>query len=183
MREIERNCVATVVAYVGWLVTLLHIYATWVERAIPSPRIEREEVRKELMRRIQTDERSCDILRMGPNAFGHLVNILRATGLLRDTKYSCVEEQVMKFLHILSHNVRNRTISFFFRRSGETISRHFHQVLRAIITLEDRFLVQPDGRTIPQEILNSRGRFYPYFKVKSVFKSYCSCFTFFYLKF
>ena len=114
MREIERNYVATVVAYVGWLVTLLHIYATWVERAIPSPRIEREEVRRELIRRIQTDERSCDILRMGSNAFGHLVNILRATGLLRDTKYSCVEEQVMKFLHILSHNVRNRTIAFFF---------------------------------------------------------------------
>ena len=141
MRDFERNCVAAIVACMGWLVTLLHIYrhATRVERMIEGPRIEREVVRQELMRRIQTDERAYDILRMGPNAFGHLVNILRTTNLLKNSTHSCIEEQVAKFLHILAHNVRNHTIGFFFRRSGETISRHFHQVMRALISLEDQF--------------------------------------------
>ena len=76
-----------------------------------------------------------------------------------------MEEQLARFLHILAHNVKNRTVNFFFRRSGETISRHFHQVLRAVIQLENVFLVQLDGSTIPPEILNSEGRFYPYFQV------------------
>ena len=76
-----------------------------------------------------------------------------------------MEEQLAKFLHILAHNVKICTVNFFFHRSGETISHHFHQVLRAIILLEDMFLVQSDGLTIPPEILNSEGRFYPYFQV------------------
>ena len=53
---------------------------------------------------------------------------------------------------------------FFFRRSGKTVSRHFHRVLRSIIELEDQFLLQPDGSQVPTEILHS-SRFYPYFKV------------------
>ncbi|KAL3831101.1 hypothetical protein ACJIZ3_019903 [Penstemon smallii] len=55
-------------------------------------------------------------------------------GLIRDTAHSSVEEQVAKFL----------IIKFNFRRSTETISRHFHQVLRAIIYFEDIFLKQPN---------------------------------------
>jgi hypothetical protein len=55
-------------------------------------------------------------------------------------------------------------VSFFFHRSGETVSRHFHNVLRAIISLEDEFLVQPSGRDVPPQILNN-SRFYPFFKV------------------
>ena len=75
-----------------------------------------------------------------------------------------VEEQVAKFLHTLSHNVKIRTISFFFCHSGGTINRHFHNVLRSIIMLEDQFLPQPDGTQVPIEILQS-SRFNPYFEV------------------
>ncbi|XP_054820765.1 protein ALP1-like [Prosopis cineraria] len=50
-----------------------------------------------------------------------------------------------------------------FRRSGETISRHFHQVLTAIIDLEEKFLVQPNGSTILPEIKKDK-KFFPYFK-------------------
>lgn len=60
-------------------------------------------------------EDSRDIIRMRPHAFQRLCFILRGTGRLRDNQYSCVEEQVVKFLHVLSHNVRNRTIRIFFR--------------------------------------------------------------------
>ena len=55
-------------------------------------------------------------------------------------------------------------MSFFFCRSDETISRHFRNVLRSIIMLEDQFLRQPDGTQVPVEILQN-SRFNPYFKV------------------
>ncbi|XP_059669372.1 uncharacterized protein LOC132314535 [Cornus florida] len=54
-------------------------------------------------------------------------------------------------------------MSFFFCRSGETISRHFHSVLKAVISLEGQFLKQPSGLDVPPEILNN-DRFHPYFK-------------------
>ena len=82
----------------------------------------------------------------------------------QDTQRATVEEQVAKFLHTLSHNVKTCTMSFFFCRSGETISRHFHNVLRLIIMLEDQFLRQLDGIQVPVEILQN-SRFNPYFKV------------------
>ena len=117
------------------------------------------------MWQVKNNPNAKDILCMGPNAFRILVNILKQKNLPRDTRFSFVEKQLVKFLHILAHNVKICTVNFFFRRSGETISRHFHQVLRAIILLEDMFLVQSDGLTIPPEILNSEGGFYPYFQV------------------
>ncbi|XP_019425051.1 PREDICTED: uncharacterized protein LOC109333923 [Lupinus angustifolius] len=60
---------------------------------------------------------------MGPEAFMLLCHKLRGTG----------------------QNWKNFALSFYFHRSGETVSRHFHNVLRAIISLEDEFLVQFDG--------------------------------------
>ncbi|KAJ0097684.1 hypothetical protein Patl1_27645 [Pistacia atlantica] len=44
------------------------------------------------------------------------------------------------------------------------VSHHFHKVLEAIIELEDKYLLQPNGLQVPLEIRN-HSRFYPYFKV------------------
>jgi hypothetical protein len=127
---------------------------------------ERKEIRDKLMKRLWDDQESRSVLRMGLEAFQRLYSILRGTGRLKDNNYSCVEEQVAKFLHVLSHNVRNRTIRFIFGRSIGTVCNHFHRVLRALISLEDRFLVQPTEETpIPNEILTREGRFYPYFEI------------------
>ena len=107
---------------------------------------------------------------MRPQAFQGFCDILRRDGGLQDTQRASVAKQVAKFLHIISHNAKNRTISlsffffFFFCRSGETVSRHFHRVLRSVIKLKNQFLLQPDGSQVPTEILHS-SRFYPYFKV------------------
>ncbi|XP_068486360.1 protein ALP1-like [Phaseolus vulgaris] len=81
-------------------------------------------------------EQSRHIIRMGPKAFIKLCERIRETGLVKDAYRSTVEEQVAKFLHIIGHNVKNRSVSFFFHRSGETVSRHFHNVLSAILRLE-----------------------------------------------
>ena len=87
------------------------------------------------------NKKCCDIIRMGPGAFLDLCDMLCKEGGLQPTQRATIEEQVAKFLYILSHGVKHREISFFFRRSGETINRHFHQVLRSVIQLEEKFLV------------------------------------------
>ena len=47
-----------------------------------------------------------------------------------------MEEQVCLFLHILAHHVKNSTIVSRFSRSGETISRYFNLVLKAVLQLQ-----------------------------------------------
>jgi len=96
---------------------------------------------------------------MGPEAFIHLCQRLRETGYVKDAFRSTVEEQVAKFLHIIGHNVKNRTVSLFFHRSGETVSCHFHNVLNAILMLEEEFLKQPSRSEVQPYIFNNI--FYP----------------------
>ncbi|KAL7222024.1 hypothetical protein ACSBR1_023861 [Camellia fascicularis] len=125
--------------------------------------LEREKVRIELMKKLSSIKYCRNITHMGPQAFQDLCHILERDGGLKPTKRATVEEQVAKCLYILSHSVKNRNVSFFFCRSGETVSRHFHSFLRALTSLEDRFLCQPNGSEVPLEILNNN-RFHPYFK-------------------
>ncbi|CAL1368577.1 unnamed protein product [Linum trigynum] len=44
------------------------------------------------------------------------------------------------FLQTLAHCMRNRTIKATFLRSGETISRHFHEVLRAVLHIGSDYI-------------------------------------------
>ncbi|RVW75767.1 putative nuclease HARBI1 [Vitis vinifera] len=155
------TCVAMYAAYAAILVSVYHC-SNYLERSISN---EGDYERHALMERLtlMDNEDFYNQLRMGKDAFARLVNILRGTGRLRNNAHSNVEEQVAKFLHIVDHNLRNRTMKFYFKRSSETISRHFHQVLRAIISLDDVFLKQPDGLKCPQEIKDNT-KFWPYFK-------------------
>jgi len=109
-------------------------------------------------------EQSRDIICMGPDAFIKLCEQIRATGLVKDAYRSTVEEQVAKFLHIIGHYVKNRSVSFFFHRSRETVSPHFHNVLTAILRFEGEFLIRPNGTVVEPHILKN-SRFFPYFKV------------------
>ncbi|XP_059634222.1 uncharacterized protein LOC132276683 isoform X1 [Cornus florida] len=155
---------------IATLVILLAVYwfkrkkrRNYVDKPITQSEIERQITRDKLMNELRVSEKCRNITRMGPEAFQNFCEMLIRDGGLRPTKRARVEEQVAKFLHIISHNVRNRTMSFFFCRSGETISRHFHSVLKAVISLEGQFLKQPSGLDVPPEILNN-DRFHPYFK-------------------
>ncbi|KAL0444260.1 UNVERIFIED_CONTAM: hypothetical protein Slati_2148700 [Sesamum latifolium] len=82
--------------------------------------------------------------------------------MLRDTAGVMIEEQLAIFLNIVGHNERNRVIQERFQHSGETISRHFNNVLKAVKSLSREFLQTPP-LTTPVEILKSN-RFYPYFE-------------------
>lgn len=109
------------------------------------------------------DDYSREMLRMDKHVFLKLSESLRQRGMLRDTSGVMIEEQLAIFLNIVGHNERNRVIQERFQHSGETISRHFNNVLKAIKSLSREFLQQPPVST-PPEILAS-SRFYPYFKV------------------
>uniref|UniRef100_A0A9I9EAT3 DUF8040 domain-containing protein n=1 Tax=Cucumis melo TaxID=3656 RepID=A0A9I9EAT3_CUCME len=81
--------------------------------------------------------------RIDRRCFAILCHLLRTIGGLTSTEVIDVEEMVAMFLHILAHDVKNRVIQWEFMRSGETIFRHFHMVLLAIIRLHDKLLKKP----------------------------------------
>jgi len=85
---------------------------------------------QELMSYLVHTEQCRDIIRRGPKAFIPLCQQLRETDFVHDGLQLTVEEQAAKFLYIIGHNVKNKSVSFFFHRSGETVSRHFHNVTR-----------------------------------------------------
>ncbi|KAK4840180.1 hypothetical protein QYF36_001770 [Acer negundo] len=108
------------------------------------------------------DDVCREMFRMDKHIFHKLCDILRQRGMLRDTSGVMIEEQLAIFLNIVGHNERNRVIQERFQHSGETISRYFNNVLKAIKSLSREFL-QPPPFSTPAEILNSK-RFDPYFK-------------------
>lgn len=52
-----------------------------------------------------------------------------------------VDKQVVTFLHILSHHIKNKIIKYKFRHLRETINRHFNYVLLHVVAqLYSKFL-------------------------------------------
>lgn len=100
---------------------------------------------------LKSDEDCYNLLHMYVEPFQRLIFILKGTGRVHDTIHCTVQEQVAIFLHTISFNTRNRNLKFYFKRSGETISRYFHTVLDAIIDMEDIFIRRPSPET-PLEI-------------------------------
>ncbi|KAK4752557.1 hypothetical protein SAY87_021355 [Trapa incisa] len=100
--------------------------------------------------------------RMDKHVFYKLCDILRARGSLQHTNRIKIEEQLAIFLYIVGHNIRTRAVQESFRYSGETISRHFNNVLNAIMVISLDFF-EPPGPEVPREIMED-SRLYPYFK-------------------
>ena len=95
-----------------------------------------------------------------------ICGLFRSQHLLRDSIHSSVEEQVAMFLHVVGHNQRFRVLKFTFRRSTETISRYFHEVLSAIGELRTEMITPPSTSVHPK--IHVSRRWYPYFKVLSI---------------
>ncbi|XP_061364524.1 protein ANTAGONIST OF LIKE HETEROCHROMATIN PROTEIN 1-like [Gastrolobium bilobum] len=159
-RERRRMAIVHVICLVVYYYMIrIHPQSRIVDRTMI---LEKERAREKIMKRIASSE-GRKIIRMGPIAFLDLCAMLEREGGLQSTQRVSIEEQVAKTLYILTHNVRNREVQLWFRRSGETTSRHFHRVLRSIVELEDKYLKQPDGLQIPIEIFGSN-RFNTFFK-------------------
>ncbi|VVA31425.1 PREDICTED: ALP1 [Prunus dulcis] len=76
---------------------------------------------------------------MDRQSFHKLCQILVTRGQLRPTRNVSVEEMIAMFLHILAHHIKNRTIKYNFSRSGRTISKYFHEYLKAMIRCQKDF--------------------------------------------
>ncbi|KAL4590011.1 hypothetical protein LXL04_002929 [Taraxacum kok-saghyz] len=102
--------------------------------------------RKEYMHRLvyESDDTCLQQLRMNRTAFVKLCRMLEIDGKLKASRYLQIDEQVAIFLHVLAHHVKNRVVKFQFRRSGETVSKHFNNVVNAVIRLERKLFKKPE---------------------------------------
>ncbi|KAJ9543744.1 hypothetical protein OSB04_023451 [Centaurea solstitialis] len=116
--------------------------------------------------------RCVNAFRMSADLFMQLCEELQQKhGLMSSSKIS-VQEKVGIFLYTLALGVSNRDVSERFQRSGETISRAFHDVLESICGRSKGFMglacdyIKPKDPTfqcIPPHIEND-SRYMPYFK-------------------
>ena len=97
-------------------------------------------------RLIRGNDVTCiEQLRTNRRTFGILCELLRTTEKLKELRDVMFEEQVaILFLYIISHNFKNIVTKHFFRRSGETVSRHFNAVLNVVLRLEGILLRAPE---------------------------------------
>lgn len=86
-------------------------------------------------------------------------------GCLLTPYTALLKKQVAIFLHVVCHKQRFTCINLTFKRSIETISRHFEEILCAVGELINE-LIQPPTTIVPTKIQNSR-RWSPYFKANT----------------
>ncbi|XP_057443249.1 uncharacterized protein LOC130735170 [Lotus japonicus] len=84
---------------------------------------------------------------------------------LKPTTRTGVEEMVGIFLSIVGHGVDNRMTQEIFQHSGETVSRHFHNVLTACLKLSMAY-IRPQDHMFrdSQSKLQNDQRYWPFFK-------------------
>ena len=111
------------------------------------------------------DIRCYQQFRMRKHVFLHLCNILERRYGLKPTRGMGIHEQVGMFLYVLGQPGSIRNAEERFQHSGETISRQFHKVLKAVLALSKDIVkpLDPTFRDIPSQISNDE-RYYPYFK-------------------
>jgi hypothetical protein len=129
---------------------------------------QREQERKNNPRFIYkfTDVEYVNLLRMRRAPFMQLCDLFHTRQLFRDSIHSSVEEQVDMFLHVVGHNQRFRVIHMTFRRSIETISKYFRDVLYDVGELRNEIIL-PSSTATPTKIRDIH-RWYPYFKVSQI---------------
>ncbi|KAI8538423.1 hypothetical protein RHMOL_Rhmol09G0102100 [Rhododendron molle] len=97
-----------------------------------------------LNRLVRGNEVDChEQLRVNRRTFFRLCCLVRGVGL-GDSRFVCLEERVAIFLFVLAHHTKQRRTKYDFYRSTETISRHFHAVLQAVLRLHRMLLVTPE---------------------------------------
>ncbi|PWA67415.1 hypothetical protein CTI12_AA318620 [Artemisia annua] len=116
--------------------------------------------------------RCVNAFRMHPTVFINICGELESKYGVKSSDKMSVVEKVGVFIYILAVGVSNRDVGERFQRSGETISRAFHEVLEAITGRENGFqglahdIIRPKDPSfqfIPSQIMNDQ-RYMPYFK-------------------
>ncbi|MQM06859.1 hypothetical protein Taro_039688, partial [Colocasia esculenta] len=128
------------------------------------PSSTRNEIRRKYVQSVigVDDATSIKMIRMNRRTFYQLYAVVRRRNLLHDTIHVSVQEQLIMFLHTIAHNVRNGVMCVNYLGSGETVSRYFKHVLKALRQLHNDY-IQPPDTAIPDEI-RSRDIYWPWFK-------------------
>ncbi|KAH6805680.1 hypothetical protein C2S51_030511 [Perilla frutescens var. frutescens] len=95
---------------------------------------------------------------MNRDAFARLCHLVEYSGGLKGNRNVSVSEQLAMFLSILAHHTKNRIVKKSYRRSGRTVSKHFHGVLNAIIRLHSLLLAKPVP--IDEDCTNERWKWF-----------------------
>ncbi|XP_057719160.1 uncharacterized protein LOC130980551 [Arachis stenosperma] len=110
------------------------------------------------------DIRCYEMFRMEKHVFFKFCDELVEQGL-KSTRQMGVQEMVAMFLNTVGHGVGNRMIQERFQHSGETVSRHFHEVLVACLRLSIKYIKPSDPKfqNVHSKIKNDQ-RYWPFFK-------------------
>src|SRR5947207_14277096 len=100
---------------------------------------------------------------MKVEVFQFLCLELQRKGKLCASKHVDVDEQVGMFLWTVVKAASNREVQERFQCSGDTVSRHFHQVLKAITFLIPEWIILPIKPITIPDTVSSNSNFYPYF--------------------
>ncbi|KAK3000525.1 hypothetical protein RJ639_021864, partial [Escallonia herrerae] len=120
---------------------------------------------------LEGNETRCyQLFRLQREVFLHFCDDLKTCYGLKDSRGMMIHEEVGIFLFILAYGVGNRLAQDMFQHSGETISRHFHKVLRAVCKLSED-IIKPDSNyiNVVPEYIRTSSKYYPYFKVSLLF--------------
>lgn len=159
-----RTSVAATPAVIGSWINLAAAAIAMENSSLRSTASSRDVVRRAFICSITSSEKKCkDMLRMSTNCFQALLYNIKHSKVKQFLRGS-IEEQLVAFLLIVGHNLKNRVVSCLLSRSGETISRYFHNILLAVITLEDLY-VKPANEDEVQPTIRNSHRFFPFFKV------------------
>ncbi|XP_048140961.1 uncharacterized protein LOC115743413 isoform X2 [Rhodamnia argentea] len=97
--------------------------------------------------------RVYEAFRMERHVFLNLCDLMKARGWLKDSRYIRVDEQIGIFLSMICHKNSNRDLCERFQRSGQTISKYFTIVLKAVVKPAKEVIVPPSFDVVPKEIL------------------------------
>jgi hypothetical protein len=138
---------ALVVVITAWMFVRFRHMSTSRRGITYGPMSARDQERANNLRFIyhNNDHRCVELLRMRRAPFFQFCDLFRNRGLLRDSINSNIEEQVAMFLLVVGHNQRFRVLKPIFRRSLETISRYFQEVLYAVDELRNEMIVPPSS--------------------------------------
>ncbi|KAI8002511.1 Protein ALP1-like [Camellia lanceoleosa] len=144
MQELYTLCVIAYIAIEIVLKRYIHKYPRTVIRG-PNRLQEQMDHINRLVR--ESDITCIEQLHMDSRCFMTLCHMVRTIGGLGHSKHVTLEEKMALFLYVLAHDLKVRKLKFNFFRSGETVSRHFNDVLKAVLRLQGHLLRTPNPIT------------------------------------
>ena len=77
----------------------------------------------------------------------------------------CIFVKKKKFLMTVAHGTSNRVMQDMFNHSGETISRHFHSVLKTLCRMARYYITPASNYNDVSFHKPQQSKYYPHFKV------------------